>query len=530
MDFCRVLAMEPDQVYDACNELDENHSLKASSPTVGLALFQKYTSRMVCGHQYAMTRTPITVPTYDQMLWSLRMRLGGTVPAFGEVVKRQDLENQDTRKKYIERAKNHFEVMAKEGWRRSSEKMEDNQGTCVFSVMPTDSDVAEWGFSGVKPVQGRFFFNKANSDYVFKFTQAVAEGTQALLNQNPIQMPAGMNWWIGQHAYASYTGVPCDLKSLSPHIIVRVALGGAREWCWWTGMDRYAYGLLEGWKKLGPGAMTAYLYFSFPRWYAWRDSWNADYRLKLQVRSYLHKDGDDKCRELVVRSLPQSLALTADGGETEALKKLDDLERQYENTSDPIVDFPPFFYSEVGALFARLIDSNMRGMTIENSSFVGGTFQNDQLELYVTLKLAHWAQSASPPTAAEIQSKASELIDEFFSNTGYYGSAGSSMRSYYNLLQGIYTSGPNCAVFDYSEHPFDDERNKKAAGIVRDMFCRLIDSAHSKLVQLQSYVVSAKAVSVTDLERLRIQLFEETIVHDLEACVARMANDASACQ
>ncbi len=92
--------------------------------------------------------------------------------------------------------------------------------------------------------------------------------------------------------------------------------------------------------------------------------------------------------------------------------------------------FPGFFAHTVVGQMERYHKAGVRGIFLEHSSEYGQTFLMDQVELYVTFKLAN------DPTL-----DGNKLIDELFS--AYYGAAAPAMRELYDAIEETYMTTAN---------------------------------------------------------------------------------------
>ena len=92
--------------------------------------------------------------------------------------------------------------------------------------------------------------------------------------------------------------------------------------------------------------------------------------------------------------------------------------------------FPGFYAHSIVQQMKRYRQAGIRGIFMEHSSEVGKSYLQDQLELYVTLKLA------DDPAL-----NGNALIDEFF--TRYYGAASRPMHLLYESMEDVYADPKN---------------------------------------------------------------------------------------
>jgi len=116
--------------------------------------------------------------------------------------------------------------------------------------------------------------------------------------------------------------------------------------------------------------------------------------------------------------------------------------------------FPGFFARTVVSQMDLYRKANIQGVFMEHSSEFGATYLMDQLEFYVTLKLA------DDPTLDGRQ-----LIDEFFEK--YYGHAGPAMRKVYEAIEDVF-SDPRKYPPEIQESQSHQHQNERGLGVAGD--------------------------------------------------------------
>lgn len=151
--------------------------------------------------------------------------------------------------------------------------------------------------------------------------------------------------------------------------------------------------------------------------------------------------------------------------------------------------WPGFFVHDVVEQMRMYRDAGIEGMYIENSSECDATYLMDQLEFYVTYKLA------DDPTL-----DGNKLIEEFF--TRYYGAAAGPMKSLYGWIEDVF-SNPKYYPPEIQDSPGHQHQNEELAwGSL---------GTPERLEGMQKLMDRARASARTDLEKERVALFEQGI-------------------
>lgn len=151
--------------------------------------------------------------------------------------------------------------------------------------------------------------------------------------------------------------------------------------------------------------------------------------------------------------------------------------------------FPGFFAHQVVRQMQMYHDAGIRGMYVENSSECDATFLMDQLEYYVTFRLA------DDPAL-----DGNELIDEFFEK--YYGAAGEPMKALYRRIEDIYTS-PEYYPPEIQNSPGHQHQNEELAwGWL---------GTPERMAQMQKLMDQAVAAAQSDVEKQRVEMFKRGI-------------------
>jgi hypothetical protein len=153
--------------------------------------------------------------------------------------------------------------------------------------------------------------------------------------------------------------------------------------------------------------------------------------------------------------------------------------------------FPGFFAHTVVKQMQKYHRAGIRGMFIEHSSEFQGSFLLDQLELYVSFKLAD-----NPALDGN------QLIDEFF--TLYYGNAAEPMKRLYEEIEEVY-SNPAYYPKEIQESIRNFVQTEEIAWGMLGTDERL--QAWGKLME------QAKEMAHSQVEKQRVELFEHAIWH-----------------
>ncbi|MHB8997588.1 MAG: DUF4838 domain-containing protein [Armatimonadota bacterium] len=151
--------------------------------------------------------------------------------------------------------------------------------------------------------------------------------------------------------------------------------------------------------------------------------------------------------------------------------------------------WPGFFAHTVVKQMKLYHDANINGIFLENSSEMDATYLMDQLEYYVTFKLA------DDPTL-----DGNKLIEEFF--TRYYGSAAGPMKALYTRIEDLF-SNPKY-------YPPEIQKSAEHQHQTEELAWKWIGTPE-RVAQLQKLMDQAKAAAKTPEEQQRVALFEKGI-------------------
>ena len=152
--------------------------------------------------------------------------------------------------------------------------------------------------------------------------------------------------------------------------------------------------------------------------------------------------------------------------------------------------FPGFSARTVVQQMRMYADAGIEGTFLEHSSEMGQSYLMDQLELYLTFRLA------DDPT---LDGRA--LIDEFFRR--YYGAAAAPMRAFYELVEDTYTN-PECYPEDVRQLPGGTQHQNE------ERAWRWLGT-EEKMAALGSFMAQATAAARTEAEKRRVGLFRRGI-------------------
>jgi hypothetical protein len=148
--------------------------------------------------------------------------------------------------------------------------------------------------------------------------------------------------------------------------------------------------------------------------------------------------------------------------------------------------FPGYFAHAVVPQMKLYHDAKIDGIFLENSSECGESYLMDQLEFYVTFKLA------DDPTL-----DGNRLIDEFFAR--YYGAAGAPMKELYCAIEKTF-SDPASYPVDIQKSPAHQHQTKELAwGSL---------GTKERMEQFGRLMAQARAAAKTPEEKERVSLFE----------------------
>lgn len=151
--------------------------------------------------------------------------------------------------------------------------------------------------------------------------------------------------------------------------------------------------------------------------------------------------------------------------------------------------WPGFFAHDVVEQMKLYEKAGVTGIFLENSSEVDATYLMDQLEFYVTFRLA------DDPTL-----DGNKLIDEFF--TRYYGAASKPMRALYLRIEDLF-SNPKYYPVEIQKSAAHQHQTEALAW----------DSLGTpeRIAELQKLMDQATACASTPVEKERVSLFERGI-------------------
>jgi hypothetical protein len=147
--------------------------------------------------------------------------------------------------------------------------------------------------------------------------------------------------------------------------------------------------------------------------------------------------------------------------------------------------FPGFFAHSVAKQMRMYHDTRIAGIFLENSSEMGATYLMDQLEFYVTFKLAD-----------DPEQDGNKLIEEFF--TGYYGSAAAPMKALYCRIEDLF-GNPTYYPPEIQRSPAHQHQTEELAwGSL---------GTPARMAELQGLMNEATAAARTPTEKERVRLF-----------------------
>ncbi len=151
--------------------------------------------------------------------------------------------------------------------------------------------------------------------------------------------------------------------------------------------------------------------------------------------------------------------------------------------------FPGFFAHSVVKQMGMYHKANVTGIYLENSSECDATWMMDQLEYYVTFKLA------DDPTL-----DGNRLIEEFF--TRYYGRAAAPMKALYNRIEDLF-GNPKYYPPKIQKSPAHQHQDEELAWAWV--------GTPERMAEMGKSMAQAKAAARSDLEKQRVALFEKGI-------------------
>jgi hypothetical protein len=148
--------------------------------------------------------------------------------------------------------------------------------------------------------------------------------------------------------------------------------------------------------------------------------------------------------------------------------------------------FPGFFAHQVVPQMRLYHEAGIKGFYIENSSECGATYLMDQLEYYVTFKLA------DDPTL-----DGHALIEEFFAR--YYGAAAIPMKALYGQIEDLFTNPKH--------YPPEIQKSDAHQHQTEELAWKWLGTP-ARMTQLQKLMDQAVAAAVTETEKERVRLFQ----------------------
>ncbi len=151
--------------------------------------------------------------------------------------------------------------------------------------------------------------------------------------------------------------------------------------------------------------------------------------------------------------------------------------------------FPGFFVHTAIQQMAMYHQAGIKGIFMEHSCEFGQSFLHDQLDMYVTLRLAD-----DPNLDGEA------LVEEFF--TRYYGAAAEPMKQLYLDIEQTYSDPKN--------YPPDVQTEDKHCHQSEEMAWKWLGTAE-RMERFAGYMARAHEAARTDIEKQRVQMFDEGI-------------------
>jgi hypothetical protein len=151
--------------------------------------------------------------------------------------------------------------------------------------------------------------------------------------------------------------------------------------------------------------------------------------------------------------------------------------------------FPGFFAHSVVRQMHLYHDARIRGIFLEHSSEFGASYLMDQLEFYLTFKLAD-----------DPRLDGNKLIEEFF--TRYYGAAAAPMKALYCAIEDTFTDPKNYPP-DIQNSP---AHQHQTATLAWDSL-----GTPARMAEFAKLMDAARAAARTPIEKARVALFEKGI-------------------
>jgi hypothetical protein len=231
--------------------------------------------------------------------------------------------------------------------------------------------------------------------------------------------------WISALAYARYAYYPTEVE-LEPNVVVQTCLH-TRNW-WAPYLAKNDRRIFDEWVEKSEGRRPLYLwlYYNFPGWLTPRQHFKV---------------------------------------------------------------FPGFFVHTAIEQMAMYHEAGIRGIFMEHSAEGGQSFLLDQLDMYVTLKLAD-----DPTLDGEA------LVDEFF--TRYYGSAAGPMKDLYVAIEETY--------MDPANYPPEVRDADKHFHQTEEMAWKWLGT-EERMARFGELMQQARDAATTEIEKQRVGMFDRGI-------------------
>ena len=164
--------------------------------------------------------------------------------------------------------------------------------------------------------------------------------------------------------------------------------------------------------------------------------------------------------------------------------------------------FPGFFAHQVVPQMKLYHECGVKGIFMEHHGETGHSFLNDQLEMYVTWKLA------DDPTL-----DGNRLIDEFFAR--YYGPAAGPMKGLYEAIEETVCSPAN--------YPESIRTSPSHQHQTEELAWRYLGTPE-RMARFAELMAAAKKAAGSGIEARRVALFEEGIWKPMQAGAAQCAS------
>jgi hypothetical protein len=148
--------------------------------------------------------------------------------------------------------------------------------------------------------------------------------------------------------------------------------------------------------------------------------------------------------------------------------------------------FPGYFAHSVVNQMRLYQETGIEGLFLENSSECGESYLMDQLEFYVTFKLADRPELDG-----------NQLIDEFF--TRYYGAAAGPMKELYLAIEETFSNPKN--------YPLEIQRSDAHQHQTKELAWGSLGTKE-RMERFGRLMAQAKASAQTPIEKQRVALFE----------------------